>query len=74
MYVLDAANGLSAKESAAHHGVSLHAVNNSLKSAKETLGATTIAHAVALAIKVGEFSKEDVRHDHYRSRPRRPHR
>lgn len=60
-YLLSAAQGLTAAETAREHGVSLHTVNSSLKQAKTALGARTIAHAVALCIALGEFTGSDVR-------------
>ncbi len=59
-YVLDAARGLTAAETARKHGVSVNTVNSSLANAKEALFAHTIAHAVALALAFGEFTANDI--------------
>lgn len=60
-YVLAAAQGLTAQQTASLFHVSLHAVNGGLRDAKAVLGAVTIAHAVALAMANGEFGARDVR-------------
>lgn len=59
-YLMDAARGYTAAETAARHQVSTHTVNSVLKLARKILGARTIAHAVALAMAVGEFNGFDL--------------
>ena len=59
-YMLDAARGLTAKESARLHGVSVNTVNTTLKRAKLALGASNITHAVALMFLYGEYSPRDL--------------
>lgn len=60
-YLLDAARGLTAAQSAHLHQVSVNSVNDSLKRGKAALGARNITHAVALCMALGEFSGSDVR-------------
>ena len=60
-YLLDAACGLTAQQSAIRHGVSVNTVNSSLKRAKGVLDARNITHAVVLCLSAAEFSFEDVR-------------
>lgn len=60
-YVLSAAQGLTAAETARKYDVSVHTVNTALASAKATLGARTIAHAVALALVHGDIAHGDVK-------------
>lgn len=60
-YMLDAARGLTAAESARRHQVSTNTVNSGLKRGKAALGADNIAHAVALCLVLGEFTGDDVR-------------
>lgn len=60
-YLLDAARGLTAVQSAHLHQVSVNSVNSSLKHGKAALGARNITHAVALCLVLGEFSGDDVR-------------
>ncbi|QBZ73526.1 helix-turn-helix DNA binding domain protein [Streptomyces phage Mischief19] len=59
-YMLDAARGLTAQQSARQHSVSVNTVNTTLKRAKLALGASNIAHAVALSFLYGEITKGDV--------------
>lgn len=59
-YLLSAARGMTAAETAREHGVALNTVNSSLKRAKAALGARTLAHATALCVVYGEFSKADM--------------
>lgn len=59
-YMLDAARGLTAQQSAKLHGVSAHTVQSSLKAARTRLGAQNIAHAVALCIIQDEFTYSEV--------------
>jgi DNA-binding CsgD family transcriptional regulator len=60
-YLLDAARGLTAAQSAQKNCVSFHTVNTVLKKAKAALGAHNITHAVALCLSLGEFTTYDVR-------------
>lgn len=60
-YLLDAARGLTAVQSAHLHQVSLNTVNSGLKRGKAALGAANITHAVALCLALGEFTGDDVR-------------
>lgn len=60
-YLLDAARGLTAAQSARKNQVSVNTVNTSLKRGKAALGATNITHAVALCLALGEFTGTDVR-------------
>lgn len=60
-YLLDAARGWTAAQSARMHGVSLNTVNSGLKRGKAALGAANITHAVALCLALGEFTGDDVR-------------
>lgn len=60
-YLLDAARGLTAAESAAKQVVTVNTVNTGLKRAKAALGARNITHAVALCLALGEFTGYDVR-------------
>ncbi len=59
-YLLDAARGMTAQQSARKYGVSLSTVNQGLKRGKASLNATTIAHATALCVALGEFTAADV--------------
>ena len=60
-YLLDAARGLTAAESARKQQVTVNTVNTGLKRAKAALGARNITHAVALCLALGEFTAYDVR-------------
>jgi DNA-binding CsgD family transcriptional regulator len=60
-YLLDAARGLTAAESARKRQVTVNTVNTGLKRAKAALGARNITHAVALCLALGEFTAYDVR-------------
>lgn len=60
-YLLDAAQGLTADESANRHHVSINTVRTQLGTGKAALGARTIAHATALCLVLGEFTSADVR-------------
>ena len=60
-YLLDAARGLTAAETARKHQVSVNTVNTSLKRSKAALNARNITHAVALCLAHGEFTAYDVR-------------
>lgn len=60
-YLLDAARGLTAHQSARLRGVSVNTVLGGLKRGKTTLNATNITHAVALSLAYGEFTSDDVR-------------
>lgn len=60
MYLLEAARGLTAQQTAKKHDRSVNTVNTSLKSAKAALNADNIAHAVALAIVYGEFGRDEI--------------
>lgn len=60
-YLLDAARGLTAAQSARTHCVSINAVLSGLKRGKAALGAVNVTHAVALCLALGEFTGDDVR-------------
>lgn len=59
-YLLDAARGLTAQETAKHYGVAVSTVRTALAIGKIALGARTIAHATALCLALGEFTADDV--------------
>lgn len=59
-YLLDAARGYTAQQTARRHLVSKNTVDTSLKRSKAALGARNITHAVSLALAAGEFTTEDV--------------
>ena len=59
-YLIDAARGYTVAQTAARHHVSTNTVMSVLKYARKILGARTIAHAVALAMAVGEFNGFDL--------------
>lgn len=59
-YMLDTARGFTAQQTAERHGVSRNTVNTSLKRAKAALGASNIAHAVALCIRYNEFTTDEI--------------
>lgn len=50
VFLLDAACGLTAAESARKHGLTADQVRNGLKAARKTLGAVSTTHAVALCL------------------------
>lgn len=60
-YLLDAARGYTAQQTARRHLVSKNTVDTSLKRAKAALGARNITHAVSLALAAGEFTTEDLK-------------
>lgn len=60
-YLLDAARGYTAQQTAKRHLVSKNTVDTSLKRAKAALGARNITHAVSLALDTGEFTTEDLK-------------
>lgn len=59
-YLLDAARGYTVAQTASRHHVSVNTVQSVLKYARKILGARTIAHAVALAMAIGEFNGFDL--------------
>ena len=59
-YLMDAANGYTAHQSAKRNGVSVHTVQSSIKTAKSALGAFNVTHAVTLALTYGEFTLKDI--------------
>lgn len=59
-YLLDAARGYTAQQTAKRHLVATSTVNTALKRAKAALNARNITHAVSLALAAGEFSHADV--------------
>ncbi|ALO79379.1 hypothetical protein [Streptomyces phage phiSAJS1] len=60
-YLLDAARGYTAAQTAKRHLVSKNTVDTSLKRAKAALGARNITHAVSLALDTGEFTTKDLK-------------
>lgn len=50
VFLLDAACGLTAAESARKHGLAQYQVSNGLKAARKALGAYSTTHAVALCL------------------------
>lgn len=58
--MLDAARGRSAQETADELGLTLFAVQHTLRRVKRDLRARTIAQAVALTIALGYISREEV--------------
>lgn len=60
-YLLDAARGYTAQQTARRHLVSKNTVDTSLKRAKAALGARNITHAVSLALDTGEFTTKDLK-------------
>lgn len=61
IYLTDAANGLTASESARKRGVSVNTVNTMRRSAQLALGADNITHAVTLAIFHGEITLKNLK-------------
>lgn len=59
-YLLDAARGYTVAETAARHHVSANTVQSVLKYARKILRARNTAHAVALAMAIGEFDGFDL--------------
>lgn len=59
-YLLDAARGYTAQQTAKRWLISVHTVNTALKHAKARLGASNITHAVCLALAAGEFTEADL--------------
>jgi DNA-binding CsgD family transcriptional regulator len=59
-YLLDAARGYTAQQTAKRYGVSTNTVNTALKHGKTALGARNIAHAVSLCLVLGEWAPSDV--------------
>jgi len=59
-YLMDAARGLTAQDSAIRRGVTRNTVNTALKHAKAELGARNITHAVVLCLRHGEFTMADL--------------
>lgn len=59
-YLLDAARGYTAQQTAKRHLVSTNTVNTALKRAKTALGARNITHAASLALAAGEFTTNDL--------------
>lgn len=53
VFLLDAAKGLTAAESARRYGVTEDTVRNALKAVRRKLGALSTTHAVALALARG---------------------
>lgn len=60
LYVIDLARGLTARQSAAVHGVSVWTVMDGLKRARIALGARTGAQLVFLALAEGEMTTRNV--------------
>jgi DNA-binding CsgD family transcriptional regulator len=60
IYLLDAARGLSAAQSARLRQRSVNTVTSALQGARFALGADTTLHAVTLALAYGEISVEDI--------------
>jgi DNA-binding CsgD family transcriptional regulator len=60
VYLMDAARGFTAKQTAHRNGVTVNTVNTSLKRAKQALGASNITHAVVCALFVNEFGLKDL--------------
>lgn len=60
LVLVDAAQGLSAQQSADRRGTTLFGVQHTLRTVKRALGALTIAHAVAIAITMGYISHEEI--------------
>ena len=61
MYVIDAARGLTARQSGERRNVSIHTVHSMLVRARRALGARNVAHAVALALIHGEITPADLK-------------
>lgn len=61
LYLLDAARGLTAQQSAHRQGVSINTAVTMLTRAKAALGAVNITHAAALAVANGEINATDLR-------------
>lgn len=60
MYILDAARGYTAEQTAQRQFRSINTVKTMLKNARAALGARTIAHAIALAMAYGDISPADL--------------
>lgn len=60
-YLLDAALGLTAQQSAHRWGVTVNTTNTMRVTARRALGAASIAHAVALAFLYGEITTDEIR-------------
>lgn len=59
LYVLAAARGLTAAQTAAHYCVSVNTVNTTLARAKAALDADSITQAAVLALAYGDFTVAD---------------
>lgn len=59
-YILDAARGLTAAQSAKRRGKSVNSVTSGLATARFAIGADTTLHAVTLALAYGEIIIEDI--------------
>lgn len=59
-YLLDAARGYTAQQTARRHLVSVNTVNTAFKRAKAKLDAGNITHAVSRALASGEFTSDDL--------------
>lgn len=60
LIMLDTARGFTAPQIAERQGLSLFAVQHTLRVVKEALNASTAAHAVALTMALGYITREDV--------------
>jgi DNA-binding NarL/FixJ family response regulator len=60
MFLLDAACGLTAAESARKHHTNEDTARNALKAARRKLGALSTTHAVALSLSLDIISYADV--------------
>lgn len=60
VFLLDAAMGLTAAESARKHEQTEDTARNALKAARRKLGALSTTHAVALGLSLGIISYTDV--------------
>lgn len=63
LYLLDAARGYTAEQTARRQFRSINTVKTLLRNARAALGARTIAHAVALALTYGDITPVDLRED-----------
>lgn len=60
-YVLAAAQGLTAQQTADRLGVTVNVVNEAYKRLKPVLGAKNITHLAVLALLNGDITEEEVR-------------
>lgn len=63
LYILGAARGYSAKQTAARHYVTVNTVNSTIVNARAALGARNIAHAVAIALSTGQITFTELREE-----------